>query len=65
MPVKVKSVVAELHKDADGIIWLCINDTKRRSAMYNVEALAEKQSPMLGSILRQWAEDHFALTETP
>lgn len=64
MPVKVKSVVAEIHKDADGIIWLCITDTRKRSAMYNVQALSEKQSPMLGSIMMQWAEDHFTLTET-
>ena len=65
MPVKVQAVVAELHKDADGIFWLCIRDTKKRSAMYNVQALSEKQTPMLGSIMMQWAEDHFALTETP
>jgi hypothetical protein len=64
MPVKVKPVVAEIHKDADGILWLCIRDTKNRSAMYNIEALAEKQSPLLGKIMRQWAEDHFTLTET-
>jgi hypothetical protein len=33
--------------------------------MFNVEALAEKQSPMLGDIMRQWAEDQFTLSEFP
>jgi hypothetical protein len=50
--------IVELIRDTE-VTWLHIKDSKGREALYNVEALAEKQSPMLGSILRQWADDKF------
>jgi hypothetical protein len=61
----VRSAVCEVRKDADGTIWLHLRDTKKRQAMLNMQALAEKQTSMMQDIILQWSEDQFTLTQYP